>query len=414
MTIYHPRIADQMLRDVLSFRAAVLLEGARYVGKTETARLLANSELLLDIDADARMSALVNPDGVLSGTTPLLIDEWQFVPELWNHVRRKCDDRQQVGQFILTGSARPSDTITRHSGSGRVARLKLHPMTLAEQGLSDHSISLSSLLRGEELSGSKPNTTLSDLIDASCKGGWPALISANLADSLKHVRSYLEEITHVELLGEIAFDPARMRQLLISIARNVSTDVAIKTLQADVNTSIQARTITKYLDQLQQIHIVEKLMPWATHLRARSQLRLTPKRFFCDPSLAVAALRATPDKLRADMRYFGLLFESLVVRDLLVYAQANDASVSFYRDNTGLEIDAIVETSAGVWIPIEIKLGGSSYIDAAAKALIRLERKVDVEKKGDPAAKLVITASPVFPHTRPDGVSVLSIGSIGP
>ncbi|MYF39111.1 MAG: DUF4143 domain-containing protein [Gammaproteobacteria bacterium] len=287
-------------------------------------------------------------------------------------------------------------------------------MTLAEQGISDHSISLGSVLGGEEISGTKPNVSLADLIDASCKGGWPAMVSSSLSNSLKHVSSYLEEITHVELFAEMNFDPGRMRQLLISLARNVSTDVAIKTLRADVNTSIQTRTITKYLDQLQQIHILELLMPWATHLRARSQLRLTPKRFFCDPSLAVAALRATPDKLQADMQYFGLLFESLVVRDLLVYAQANDANVTFYRDNTGLEIDAIVETSDGVWIPIEIKLGGSEYIEAATKALIRLERKVDVEKKGYPAAKLVITASPVFPHTRPDGVSVLSIGSLGP
>ena len=414
MPVYHPRIMDQILREALAFQSAVLLEGARYVGKTETARQFAKSEVLMDVDEGARMSARVHPEGVLSGEPPLLIDEWQFVPDLWNHVRRTCDDRQRNGQFILTGSARPSNSITRHSGAGRVARLKLHPMTLVEQGISDHAISLRNLLGGEEVSGTKPKATLSDLIEASCKGGWPAMVSSSLAESLKHVRAYLDEITRVELLEDLKFDPSRLRQLLISLARNVATDVAITTLQKDVNTSIQTRTITKYLDQLIQIHIVELLMPWATHLRARSQLRLTPKRFFCDPSLAVAALRATPDTIKNDLQYFGLLFESLAVRDLLVYARANDANVTFYRDNTGLEIDAIVETSAGVWIPVEIRLGGSTYIEAAAKALMRLERKVDVERKGTPAAKLVITATPVFPHTRPDGVSVLSIASLGP
>lgn len=414
MPHYHPRIADQMLREALSYRAAVLLEGARYVGKTETARQIANSEVLLDVDEGARMSARVNPEAVLNDEPPLLIDEWQFVPDLWNHVRRECDDRQRTGQFILTGSARPSNSITRHSGAGRVVRLKMRPMTLVEQGISDHSISLSNLLRGEQVVGTKPKATLNDLIDASCKGGWPGMMSLNLAQSLRNVRAYLEEITHIELLGDLNFDPSRMRQLLISLARNVSTDVAIKTLQNDVNTSIQTRTITKYLDQLRQIHIVEFLRPWATHLRARSQLRLTPKRFFCDPSLAVGALRATPDKLRVDMRYFGLLFESLVMRDLVVYAQVNDASVSFYRDNTGLEIDAIIETATGTWIPLEIKLGGTTYIEAAANALNRLERKVDVEKKGKPPAKLIITAIPVAPHTRLDGVTVFSIASLGP
>lgn len=414
MPRYHPRIADQMLREALSYRAAVLLEGARYVGKTETARQIASSEVLLDVDEGARMIAQINPAGVLSDEPPLLIDEWQFVPDLWNHVRRECDDRQRMGQFILTGSARPSDSITRHSGAGRVVRLKMRPMTLVEQGISDHSISLSNLLRGEEVLGTKPKATLNDLIDASCKGGWPGMMSLNLAQSLSNVRAYLEEITHIELLGDLNFDPSRMRQLLISLARNISTDVAIKTLQNDVSTWIQTRTITKYLDLLRQIHIVEFLRPWATHLRARSQLRLTPKRFFCDPSLAVGALRATPDKLRGDMRYFGLLFESLVMRDLFVYAQANDASVSFYRDNTGLEIDAIIETASGTWLPIEIKLGGSAYIEAAVNALNRLERKVDVEKKGKPPAKLVITAVPVAPHTRLDGVTVFSIASLGP
>lgn len=414
MPHYHPRIADQTLREALSYRSAVLLEGARYVGKTETARQVANSEVLLDVDEGARMAARVNPAGVLSDEPPLLIDEWQFVPDLWNHVRRECDDRQRMGQFILTGSASPSNSLTRHSGAGRVARLKMRPLTLVEQGISDHSISLRNLLRGKEVTGAKPKVVLNDLIEASCKGGWPGMMSLNLAQSLRNVRAYLEEITHVELFGELNFDPNRMRQLLISLARNVSTDVAIKTLQSDVDTSIQARTISKYLDQLRQIHIIEFLRPWATHLRARSQLRLTPKRFFCDPSLAVGALRATPDKLRVDMQYFGLLFESLVLRDLLVYAQANDANVSFYRDNTGLEIDAIIETATGTWIPVEIKLGGSTYIEAAAKALNRLERKVDVEKKGKPTAKLIITANPVAPHTRSDGVTVFSIASLGP
>ena len=414
MDSYIPRLADQRLRSMLKVVPAVLIEGPKYVGKTETARRAATSEVLLDIDENARLAAQVNPQILLDGNTPRLIDEWQSAPEIWNHLRRECDRRNKTGQFILTGSSRPADDVTRHSGAGRIARLNLRPMSLFEQTLSDGSVSLQQVLNSQSISSDRPSTTFDMLVDAVGCGGWPGLSSLNTDQRLEFGRAYIDEATRTELPGDVTFDPIRMRRLLTSLARNISTDVTITTLQRDTNSALQTRTISNYLNHMQRIHIVEPQLAFSTHLRSRAQLRLTPKLHYCDPSLAVAALRSNPFKLKRDLRYFGFLFESMVVRDLRVYAEANDADVYFYKDNTGLEIDAIVETASGSWIPIEVKLGGRDHIELAAKNLNRLRNKVDLYKVGEPAAMLVITATPSHAYTRQDGVSVVSVSSLGP
>ena len=252
------------------------------------------------------------------------------------------------------------------------------------------------------------------IVEAVCCGGWPRLARLTTAQRLEFCRAYIEEATRTELLGDVTFDPIRMRKLLTSLARNIATDVTITTLQRETNFALQTRTISNYLNHMHRIHIVEPQIAFTTHLRSRAQLRLTPKLHFCDPSLAVAALQSTPLKLRRDLSYFGFLFESMVVRDLRVYADANDADVYFYKDNTGLEIDAVVETASGSWIPVEVKLGGEDHIETAATNLKRLRNKVDIQKVGEPAAMLVITATPSYSYTRSDGVSVVSICSLGP
>lgn len=411
---YIPRIADKQLKDLLNIVPTVLVEGPKYVGKTETARQTANSEVLLDTDEDARLSALVNPAALLEGTTPRLVDEWQISPQIWNHVRRACDDRKLASQFILTGSSRPADEITRHTGAGRIARLHLRTMSLFEQEISNGSVSLQDALNGESIAGDRPRASFDDVVEAVCKGGWPAMSRLGLPECLRYCRAYLEETARAEVLDGVAFDPARMRSLLVSLARNIATDASMTTLQKDVSSTAQLRTIAKYLDVLQRLHVVELQYPFRTHLRSRAQLRQTPKRHFCDPSLAVAALGSTPDRLKSDLTYFGFLFESLVVRDLRVYADANDANVWFYRDNTGLEVDVIIEKSDGAWIPIEVKLGGEELIESAAQNLLRLCNKVDQSAVGEPAAMLVIVATPTYSYTRSDGITVLSIASLGP
>lgn len=414
MDSYIPRVADKRLRSLLKVVPAVLIEGPKYVGKTETARQATSSEVLLDIDEDARLMLQVDPLVLLSGESPRLIDEWQSAPSIWNHLRKECDRRNKTGQFILTGSASPTDDVTRHSGAGRIVRLNLRPMSLFEQKLSDGSVSLKELLNTHSISGDRPNTTFDMIVEAVCCGGWPGLARLSTAQRLEYCRAYIEEATRTDLLSDVTFDPIRMRRLILSIARNIANDVTVTTLQRDSNSTIQTRTVSNYLNHLQRIHIVELQLAFSTHLRSRAQLRLTPKLHFCDPSLAVAALRSNPLKLKRDLSYFGFLFESMVVRDLRVYADANDADVYFYKDNTGLEIDAVVETASGSWIPVEVKLGGEDHIESAATNLKRLRNKVDIQKVGEPAAMLVITATPSFSYTRTDGVSVVSICSLGP
>ena len=414
MDSYIPRIADKQLHSLLQVVPAVLIEGPKYVGKTESARQAAMSEILLDTDEDARLAAQVNPLVLLDGKPPRLVDEWQSAPAIWNHLRRECDRRNKTGQFILTGSSSPADNVTRHSGAGRIARLDLRPMSLFEQELSDGSVSLNEILKSRSITSSRPSTTFDMIVDAVCCGGWPGLAGLSTAQRLDYCRAYLEEATRTELLDDVTFDPIRMRRLLASLARNIATDVTITTLQRDTDSALQTRTISKYLNHMQRIHIVEPQLAFSIHLRSKAQLRLTPKLHFCDPSLAVAALRANPSKLKRDLRYFGLLFESMVVRDLRVYASVNDAVVYFYKDNTGLEIDAVIEAASGSWVPVEVKLGGEDHIERAATNLKRLRNKIDLHRVGEPAAMLVITATPTYSYTRPDGVSVVSISSLGP
>ena len=414
---YQPRVVDAELRARLRAAGAVVIEGPKASGKTSTAREQASSTVLLDVDDNARRAVALDPALVLDGPIPRLIDEWQVEPAIWNHIRRAVDDRAEPGQFILTGSAVPADDITRHTGAGRISRLRMRPMTLFETGHTNGAVSVAGLLDGEQVRADDAGLTVRDLTDVVAAGGWPGLAGRPVPEAQSAVRDYLEEIRRVDIgaVDGIRRDPEKVGRLLRSLARNIATHASITTLAGDaggVDGSLKNDTVQEYLTALERLMIVEDQPAWAPHLRSRSVLRVSAKRHFVDPSLAVAALRATPERLLRDLNLFGFLFESLVVRDLRVHAQAADARVLQYRDNTGLEVDAVVEAADGRWGAFEVKLGGRQVEDAAAN-LRKFAARVDTSRSGAPAVLAVVVGTG-YGYVREDGVSVVPIGTLAP
>lgn len=416
---YRPRIADDELRGLLRSLGAVLIEGPKACGKTETARRVAASEVLLDIDPPAREAIAVAPEVVLEGDTPRLIDEWQLAADtVWNNVRRLVDARQKPGQFILTGSAVPGDDARRHTGAGRFAILRMRPMGLFETGHSTGLVSLRDLLDGADPVAPDPGLGVADLTELATRGGWPTNLTMDTHDAARANRAYLDQIRHVDLarLAGEHRDPTKLERLMVSLARNVATEVSISVLAADVGGSdgpLSRQTVSDYLDVLARLMVIEHQPAWSPHLRSKAQLRRAPKRHFVDPSLAVAALRASPDHLLRDLNLFGLVFESMVVRDLRVLSAPFNGTVWHYRDNYGLEVDAVVQLAGGAWGAFEVKLGGAQRVDEGAASLLRFADQIDTAKSGRPAVLAVITGTG-YGYRRPDGVAVVPIGALGP
>ena len=320
---------------------------------------------MLDVDENARRAISVDPSLVLAGPNPRLIDEWQIEPQIWNHVRRAVDDRANAGQFILTGSATPADDITRHTGAGRITRLRMRPMSLFESGRSTGQVALSALLDGTPAASPDTGTTVTELARDISLGGWPGFRRLTDDQALTAVRDYLDEIrrTDISSVDGSKRDPERVGRLLRSLGRNVGTYASATTLARDTgggDGALKDDTVRDYLDALSRLMIVEDQPAWSPHLRSKARLRSSAKRHFVDPSLAVAALRASPDSLLRDLNLLGFLFESLVVRDLRVYSQANDAHVLQFRDSTGLEVDAIVQVGDGRWGGVRDQAGRGS------------------------------------------------------
>jgi len=415
---YRPRIADGELADHLAAAGAVVIEGPRGCGKTETARRAAASEVRLDIDHQARSAGLIDPALLLRGDRPRLIDEWQLVPAVWDHVRRAVDQGGgQPGQFILTGSSIPSDEATRHTGALRFSRLRMRPMSLAESGHSSGEVRLGGLLGGAEPRAADTGLAIDDLVERICIGGWPSLQGRSVPATSVILRGYLDEIARADLVrvDGISRDPANVARVLRSLARHEATRASARAIAADVGGAegpIDHHTVLEYQAALARLFVVEDQPAWSPAIRSRTLLRAAPVRHFVDPSLAVAALGAGPERLLRDVESLGLLFESLVVRDLRVYAGANDAQVLAYRDSADLEVDAIVERRDGAWAAFEIKLGPGQVGDAA-RNLLRLAARVDAERHGTPAALAVITGWG-YAYQRPDGVAVVPIGTLGP
>ena len=414
---YLPRIVDEELEERLEATGAVVIEGPKTCGKTATARNLAASEVRLDVDRNARRMVGISPGTVLSGDTPRLIDEWQIEPDIWNHVRRAVDDRGAPGQFILTGSAVPADDVTRHTGAGRLTRLRMRTLSLFETGRSSGQISLGALLNGE-VQDSEPSTlTVPELAELICRGGWPGHIRHPLPLALRMNRGYLNEIRRVDIaqVSGRRRDPVKVGRLLRSLARNVATPASLRTLVKDVrggDSTMKPDTAAEYLEALDRLMIVEDLPAWAPHLRSRTRLRSTPVRHFVDPSLATAALRIAPERLLDDLAYFGFLFESMVIRDLRVYAQTLEAEVFHYREKAGLKVDAVVETADGRWAAFEVKLG-DRWVEQGMANLRRLGARMIQGGRGKPSALAVIVPNG-YGHVRHGEVGIIPIGTLGP
>ena len=415
---YRGRIADAELLERLESASIVVVEGAKACGKTSTARQAAASEVLLDVDDLARQAVAVDPTLVLAGESPRLIDEWQTEPVLWNHVRRAADDASESGRFILTGSAVPADDITRHTGAGRISRLRLRSMTLSELDLSSGEISLRDLLRGLfPKDGAAPSWPFEDLVTQLCRGGWPGDLRRSDRACLRARTDYLDELRRVDIsrADGVRRDPEGVGRLLRSLARNVATQASASTLAKDARGDaepLHEATVRSHLDALGRLMVYEEQTAWAPHLRSRSALRQAPKRHFMDPSLAAAALGATPARLLAEPPLLGMLFESLVYHELVVYAGAIDATVHHYRDNTGLEVDAVVQTRQGDWCAFEAKLG-VGQVDAAATTLLKFKARIDETRTG-PLRMLGVIIPTGYGFLREDGVAVVPLSALGP
>ncbi|MDO8563021.1 MAG: DUF4143 domain-containing protein [Candidatus Limnocylindria bacterium] len=395
----------------------MLLEGPRGCGKTQTALRAAKSAVRLDRDVAARAAGELNPALLLAGEKPRLIDEWQLVKGVWNEVRGDVDDHPGApGRYILAGSAVPADDQTRHTGALRITRLRLRPMSLVESGHSTGTVSLGKLFAGGEARSPDPGLDLRGLVERIVIGGWPALLDREPAAAMIATQGYLDETRRVDLgrLEGPKRDPENVARVLRSLARNTSTQASARTIAADVAGTegrIDYHTVLAYTEALSRLFVVEDLPAWSPSLRSSGPLRSSVTRHFADPSLAAAALGAGVERLLGDTETLGLLFESLVIRDLRVYGQAIGASVWHYRDATDAEADAILEMRDGSWAALEVKLG-QSKIDEGATSLLRVVNHIDTVRHGRPAFLAIVTGWG-YAYRRPDGVFVIPIGTLG-
>lgn len=355
------------------------------------------------------------PSLLLKGDNPRLIDEWQMAPVLWDAVRFEVDKRNKIGQFILTGSAVPSDNVTAHTGTGRISRLLMRPMSLYESKESNGSISLADIFAGKHDIEAVSELTIEKIAFALCRGGWPAAVSRNNQAALRMATDYVEAVINhdVSRVDNVDKNPNRVRMLLRSLARNISTMATIQTIQGDIEAtddSISDKTISSYLNALRRIYVVEDLQAWSPSLRSKTAIRTSAKRQFVDPSIATAVMRINPEGILKDFETFGFLFESLCIRDMRIYAQVNDGDVFHYRDKSGLEADIIIALRDGRWGAIEVKLG-NKQIELAAENLLKLKNKIDTDRMGEPAFLLVLTGGQ-FAYQRKDGVLVIPIGCL--
>lgn len=420
MTDYLPRITDTLLQKKLRTSGALLITGCKWCGKTMSASQHAESVIYMQ-DADMKSAYLTmadtKPSLLLKGETPRLIDEWQMAPVLWDAVRHEVDRRGMPGQFILTGSAVPFHAEDSHTGTGRIARMRMRTMSLFESRESSGEISLKALFDNTQTEGAFAKFTIEDISYAICRGGWPASLSLPKEDALEVARNYVEALVEedVSRVDGVERNPQRVFNLLRSLSRNISTMASNATVMDDMavsEASMTAPTFDSYMNALRRIFVVDDVPAWSPAMRSKSALRTSPKRAFVDPSIAAAVLRADPERLLADFNTFGFLFESMCIRDMRIYAQANDGEVFHYRDRNNLEADMIVQLRDGRWGAVEVKLG-SRQIDEASRNLLDLARKVNSDKMGEPSFLMVLTGGE-YAYRRPDGVWVVPLATLRP
>ena len=422
MKEYKKRIADELLKKKLKGKGAVLIQGPKWCGKTTTAEQISNSVLYMDNPEDKEQNislADLQPSLLLTGATPRLIDEWQLAPKLWDAIRFEVDHRGEEGQFILTGSSVPAnmDEVT-HTGTGRFAWLTMRPMTLYESGESNGSISLLELFNNSTKLNGISELTLKDVAYLCCRGGWPRSIFMDKETALEQAYDYYNAVVNSDIsrVDNINRDPERAKNLMRSYARNIGSQVSNETIKDDmINNdlfSLDVDTVLSYINALKKLFVIEESPAWNPNLRSKTAIRTSKTRYFVDPSIAVAALGIGPNDLINDLNTFGLIFESLCIRDLRVYAESINGSVYHYRDASGLECDAVVHLRSGVYGLIEIKLGGDNLINEGVENLIKMKNKIDIEKMNNPAFLMVLTATGKYAYQREDGVYIVPIGCL--
>ena len=422
--VYRNRIADQLLKEQLEAAGAVLIQGAKWCGKTTTAVQQAKSIIYMNDpsqNANYIHLAETNISLLLEGDTPLLIDEWQLVPQLWDAARFTIDQRRKTGQFILTGSAVPVDrSKITHTGTGRFAWLTMRPMSLWESEESNGKVSLNSLFNGDMQDCRAPGYDLKRIAYLTCRGGWPGALDLSEKASLKQAYNYLDAVSEQEIsdVDSTRRDPMLAKRLLRSYARHQGSQASVASILNDIltneNGSTTEATITSYMKALEKIFVIENMPAWNPNLRSKAAIRTSDTRYFVDPSVAAAALRLGPSDLIADLNTFGLLFETLAVRDLRVYADALDGDVFHYRDKNGLECDAVLHLRNGHYGLIEVKIGGEKWIEQGAENLLSLSKIIDTEKMYEPSFMMVLTAVGDFAYRRKDGIYVVPITCLKP
>lgn len=427
MKNYKRRILDSLLEKKLQAKGAVLIEGPKWCGKTTTAEEIAASRIMLakpDIKDHFKSLLEIDSDAALAGETPMLIDEWQTVPKLWDAVRYTVDHRHAMGQFILTGSAVPDKDAEKereHSGTGRFAWLTMRPMTLFESGESNGTVSLGELFLAPDKILQKNDLKLSDIAFLICRGGWPIAVGLPEEAALEQAFDYYDAVTKEDVTNVDGVKRAseRVQRLMRAYARHQGTQASIATLKEDLKnndtTTLDEDTISSYLDALRKIFVVEDMPAWNPNLRSKTAIRTTDTRYFVDPSIATAALGLGPTDLMNDLNSMGFFFEAMCVRDLRVFAEALNGKVYHYRDKTGLECDAVVHLRNGQYGLIEIKLGGDSLIKEGAETLNTLAEQIDTTRMKSPAFKMILTATGEYAYCRPeDGIYVVPIGCLRP
>ena len=415
---YLTRTSDKEIQLALQSSGAVLIEGAKWCGKTSSASKVAQSVLYMqDPDKMASYLAMADtkPSLLLKGKIPRLVDEWQMAPILWDAVRFEVDKRNEPGQFLLTGSAVPFDNVTAHTGTGRISRILMRPMSLFESLESNGLVSMHALFNGSQEEGCLSDLSIEKIAFSLCRGGWPVSVQLGEAPALRMARDYVEAVINYDVsrVDNIEKNPERVRLLLRSLARNVSTLATLQTIKDDIEATdmtVSEKTIALYINALRRIFVIEDLPAWSPSLRSRTAIRTSPKRHFVDPSIATAVLRINPEGVLNDFKTFGFLFESLCTRDVRIYSQAIDGDVFHYRDKSGLESDLIIKLRDGRWAAVEVKLG-NKQIEEAAQNLLTLKSKIDAEKMGEPSFLMVLTGGQ-YAYRRIDGVWIVPVGCL--
>lgn len=422
MKQYKKRIADEILQFKLESKGAVLIEGAKWCGKTTTAKQQANSIVSMQNQDTASSNielANIKPSILLTGETPRLIDEWQVAPKLWDAVRFEVDQRDEFGQFILTGSAVPADiSEIFHTGTGRITRMLMRPMSLFESEESSGTVSLKDIFNGKLDIAGTSSIDLEHLSFIICRGGWPKAIDCSERVALEQAFDYFNGVVNSDIsrVDNVERNKERAIRIMRSYARSIASQTKLSSIVEDIKineaNNISEDTIASYIKALKQIFVIEDSPAWNPNLRSKAAIRTSDTRYFVDPSIGTAALGLGPKDLIADLNTMGLVFENLCIRDLRIYADALDGNVYHYRDSNNLECDAVVHLRNGSYGLIEIKLGGDKLIEEGATTLNKLEANIDTTKMKAPSFKMVLTGVGNYAYRRKDGVLIVPIGSL--